>query len=287
MGESKQKMRAQKECFACLINQAKSWNPHIAEKYLATLHRNEDGSHSQPPPYLAIELYGRLAQDQGVKDLYKDIKLHCITKAHQLLENVNPSHFNPKEGLEFGALGNVIDYGSASNFEIHQFDFENERKNLEFACFDFEAFTQAIQKAKKIVVIGDNAGENLFDEIMIASLKTHYPQLEFFYFVRGYPIINDLTLSDLNHPYCKNIFSLAQVVDSGVRSPGFIYTQSTLEAQKIYDNADLIIAKGMGNYECMEESKDSRVFFLLKIKCQVVAKSLNLPAGKMVFKQNL
>ena len=78
---------------------------------------------------------------------------------------------------------------------------------------------------------------------MISSLIASYPHLKFYYFLRGYPIINDLPLKDLQNPYCQNIFSLAEVVDSGVRSPVFIYAQSFTKAREIYDDADLIIAK--------------------------------------------
>lgn len=278
-------MRAQKECFTCLLNQAKVWSEEVGESYLSTLPREKSGEGICPPPQIAIELYAKLAQNKGVQDLYANIKAECIAKAHDLTKDINPLLLTPKESIKLSALGNVIDYGSASSFEIQDFDFK--REVLDFVCFDFEAFEQKAKEAKTLLILADNAGENLFDEIMIASLKHHYPHLEFFYFVRGYPIINDLTLKDLEHPYSQKIFSLAQVVDSGVRSPGFIYSSITPNAKKIYDSADLIIAKGMGNYECMEDTKDQRVFFLLKIKCQVVANHLGFPLGKMIFKQNL
>lgn len=287
MGKSRQEVKAQKECFACLQDQARRWSENIAHSYVQTLKRDENGVSAFPPPYLAITLYSLLSQERGVQDLYEQIKLQCIKKTHKLLQGIDPLALSPKEGIEFAVMGNVIDYGSASSFEIENFDLQKEREKLEFACFEFEKFEQKLHNAKKIVILADNAGENLFDELMISSLIASYPHLKFYYFLRGYPIINDLTLKDLQNPYCQNIFSLAEVVDSGVRSPGFIYAQSLPKAREIYDDADLIIAKGMGNYECMEEHKDERVFFLLKIKCQVVAKHLNMPLGKMVFKQNL
>lgn len=288
MGKSRQKVKAQKECFTCLYNQAKVWSKSVGEEYLATILRDKNGnSPSLTPPHIAITLYEKLALNQGVKDLYKQIKQECIAKAYEITKGVDVQELNLKEGIEFGALGNVIDYGSASNFQINGFDFQKEREKLEFACFDFLEFQKRAQKAKTTLIIADNAGENLFDEILIQTLKTHFPSMSFYYFLRGEPIINDLTLQDLDNPYSQRIFSLAQVVSSGVRSPSFIYEHSTPQAQEIYNQADLIIAKGMGNFECMEEHKDPRVFFLFKIKCQVVANWLSLPLGKMVFKQNL
>lgn len=288
MGKGKQKVKAQKECFSCLYNQAKVWSEWVGEEYLATIPKDTNGtSPTLTPPHIAIQLYEKLAKNLGVKDLYKEIKQECIAKAYEITKGINALDLSLQEGIEFGALGNVIDYGSASNFQIHNFDFCKEREKLEFACFDFSEFQKLAKEAKSIVIIADNAGENLFDEIMIETLKAHFPSISFYYFLRGTPIINDLTLADLDNPYSQKIFSLAKVVDSGVKSPSFIYEHSTPQAQEIYNQADLIIAKGMGNFECMEEKKDERVFFLFKIKCQVVASWLSLPLGKMVFKQNL
>ncbi len=288
MGKGEQKVKAQKECFICLYNQAKVWSEKIGQEYLQKIPKDKNGnSVNLTPPHIAIKLYEKLAQERGVEDLYKQIKYDCITKAYDMLKGIDPLNISLKEGIIFGALGNVIDYGSALNFQINEFDLKKEREKLEFAHFDFETFQKRAKEAKNIIIIADNAGENLFDEIMIQTLKTYFPSLVFSYFLRGAPIINDLTLQDLGNPYSQKIFSLAQVVDTGVKSPSFIYANATAQAQEIYNQADLIIAKGMGNFECMEEQKDERVFFLFKIKCQVIANWLSLPLGKMVFKQNL
>ena len=133
-------------------------------------------------------------------------------------------------------------------------------------------------------MIGDNAGENEFDEILIIALNLLYPHLEIFYFVRGAEIINDITLSDLKHTDSA-IFTLAKVVDSGVMSPGFIESLASAEAKEIYHNADVILAKGMGNFESMENSakQDERIFLLFKIKCDVVKNYLQKNLGDFVF----
>ncbi|PAF47353.1 hypothetical protein BKH46_04535 [Helicobacter sp. 12S02634-8] len=244
-----------------------------------------------PPPRVAIDVYSTIASLTQNPDIYQSIKAACIQKARQITDQMrqNLPHFpTPLSrlvwALKAAALGNVIDYGSATHFDIHQYAFDMDC--LDFARFDLESFAACIESAKSLVYIGDNAGENLFDELLIETLKALYPELKIVYFVRGAPIINDITLKDLSIHAANRIFELCEVLDSGVPSPGFIYELANPLAQSAFDRADVILAKGMGNFECLESIKDSRIFLLFKIKCQVVAKFLDLPLGKMIFQQN-
>ncbi len=184
--------------------------------------------------------------------------------------------------IRISVLGNVLDYGAQMSFDLE----EQAQRILEvpFASFDLESFLCRLKSAKNLVMIGDNAGENEFDEILIIALNLLYPHLEIFYFVRGAEIINDITLSDLKHTDSA-IFTLAKVVDSGVMSPGFIESLASAEAKEIYHNADVILAKGMGNFESMENSakQDERIFLLFKIKCDVVKNYLQKNLGDFVF----
>lgn len=245
-----------------------------------------------PPPKIAIDVYEKIAYITGNKDIYAHIKTECIQKARAivniLLEN-KPLFENPKDELKWAiqvaALGNIIDYGSATKFNIHNETFDASR--LDFACFDLEAFSQKLENAKTLLYFADNAGENIFDEILISSIKSIYPSIHITYLTRENPIINDITLEDLiSHKECEKIFQLCEVKSSGVKSPGFIYKMANTQTQQLFDKADLIIAKGMGNFECMEDIPDERIFLLFKIKCEVVSRYLNIVLGKMVFRQN-
>lgn len=247
---------------------------------------------SSPPPKIAINVYEKIATITGNKDIYAHIKTECIQKARAmvdvLLQN-KPSFENPKDELQWAiqvaALGNVIDYGSATQFNIHNETFDISR--LDFACFDLEIFCHKLQNAKTLLYFADNAGENIFDEVLISTIKSLYPSICITYLTRGNPIINDITLEDLtSHKECKKIFDLCEVQSSGVRSPGFLYEMANPKTQQLFDDADLIIAKGMGNFECMEDIADERIFLLFKIKCKVVSRYLNIALGKMIFRQN-
>ena len=133
-----------------------------------------------------------------------------------------------------------------------------------------------------MVVLGDNAGEHCFDKVMIRILRERFPALEVDYFVRGRPIINDVTVAEAK---AIGMEEVAMIVDSGVDTPGFLIDRASLAARERYEAADLILAKGMGNFECMESWADARVFFLFKVKCGVVGRLVGEEIGALVCKE--
>lgn len=247
-----------------------------------------------PPTLLAVKVYEKIGAILKNPSPYQTLKKSSIATAREykkgFLEILSQKLAQEKcdelgiltYALKICVLGNILDYGAQCSFDLE----EESQKILSanFAYFDLEKFAQKLQKAKNLVFIGDNAGENEFDEILIVALKSLYPHLEIFYFVRGAEIINDITLQDLKKSDSR-LFALCRVVDSGVLSPGFIESLANTEAKKIYHNADVVLAKGMGNFESMEKvaRSDSRIFFLFKIKCEVVRRFLQKNLGDFVF----
>lgn len=246
-----------------------------------------------PPTMLAVPVYDEICKALNTTAPYAQIKQQNICKARfykqQFLESLQDKLQNNAKTskiLEFAiricVLGNVLDYGAQEQFDLE----EQAQKILQlpFAIFDLESFMCGLVKAKNLVIIGDNAGENEFDEILIDALQILYPYLKIFYFVRGAEIINDITLADLKDTDSR-ILNLVEVVDSGVMSPGFIESLATKKARDIYKEADLILAKGMGNFESMESvaRQDKRIFLLFKIKCNVVKNYLRQNLGDFVF----
>lgn len=243
-----------------------------------------------PPTLLAVFVYEKIAKILQNDNPYKALKEKSITQARGIKESLLAQipQKSDLQKLDFGiccaVLGNVMDYGAQESFDIKV---ELKRlHNFSFAFFEIESFLKKLKDSKKLLYIGDNAGENELDEILIQVCKEINPKLEITYFTRGVDIINDITMQDLKESDSK-LFSLYNVVNSGVLSPGFIESLASGEAQEIYQNADLILAKGMGNFESMEAKKDSRVYFLFKIKCDVVASFLGKNLGDFVFKNNI
>lgn len=283
-------MTIQNECISCIAAQSRRVCEAIeADETLSTAiityveSQLETADFTLSPPIIATPLYEEMARLANTNDLYDEQKRHASLQAKNYLpfleETIQRSN-NPFIAiLKTAVVGNVIDLAAEVSFDLHEAIMSVFHTS--FAHDDSEALHIALKNAKSVLYIGDNAGEHLFDGLAIRSLQQLYPHIDFSYMVRGNPIINDVTLKEA---YEAEIDKICRVVDSGVPTPGFVYELSSDEAKNLFDNADLIIAKGMGNYECMTPQKRENICFLLKVKCSVVADSLDKNVGDIICK---
>jgi uncharacterized protein with ATP-grasp and redox domains len=281
-------MKIQTECIGCIAAQSRrvceaihadeALSRHITD-HVDTALRNADFTLS--PPVLAAPLYEAMAQIAGKADLYDVQKAHATEQAREYLpylrEMIERSDDPLIATLKTAVVGNVIDLAAEVSFDLH--DAIASVFDTPFASDDSESLRKALEKAKTLLYIGDNAGEHVFDALAIETLKKLYPGLEITYAVRGNPIINDVTMKEALEADMNGICTLC---DSGVPTPGFVYELATSEARNLFDTADLIIAKGMGNYECMTPLRRNGICFLLKVKCSVVSASLGRAIGDIV-----
>lgn len=283
-------MTIQQECIGCIIAQSNRVCNAINAShelraqitgYVENALQNSDFTLS--PPVIAAPLYEQMAVLAGKIDLYEEQKAHASSQASHYLpflrETIKNANHPFTALLKTAVVGNVIDLAAEVHFDLHHsiasvFD-------TPFAHDDSKLLEKTISEAKTLLYIGDNAGEHLFDGLAIESLKELYPSLKITYMVRGNPIINDVTMKEAQEAH---IDSLCTLIDSGVPTPGFVYEYASIEAQSLFDSADIIIAKGMGNYECMSPVKRKNICFLLKVKCSVVARSLGREIGDIICK---
>ena len=277
-------------CVDCIINQAERVGKtlQLDEKTARTLvdtarRMSENFSFSKTPPEVATPVYEKMAEILHVQDIYENVKKVSTQKALSFLPLLHADLEKSKEkfltALKIAVAGNVIDLAS----EV-MFDLESELEKIfhtEFAIDDHGHLEALLAKASKIVILGDNVGEHVFDKVFIQTLKELFPNLHIFYFVRGRPIINDVTLKEAKE---IGLHEVCEVIDSGVPTPGFVYEQASKEAQRLFREADVVISKGMGNYECLSPSFKSPIAFLLKVKCTVVAASLGKEVGDIICK---
>ncbi len=283
-------MTISSECVTCIINQSVKVSNAIhadeilSNKLISTVKMmSKDFSFSDTPPEIAAYVYEEMAVIANKYDLYDEVKEHSTQKAKSFLplleEKLKSSDNKLLTATKIAVAGNVIDLAA----EV-EFDLEDELEKIfhtEFSHNDFDIFETKLKNAKDVLVIGDNVGEHIFDYLYIKTLKELYPHVAFTYMVRGNPIINDVTIKEAKEAGFDKICSL---IDSGVNTPGFVYARATKEAQGLFDNADLVISKGMGNYECMSPSHKENICFLLKVKCSVVAASLAKEIGDIICK---
>jgi len=139
--------------------------------------------------------------------------------------------------------------------------------------FDYDEFKTSLKKAEKILYILDNAGEIVFDMILIEEINK-----EIVCAVREKPIINDVTLEDAGQVQLERV---AKVISSGSDIPGTVVSNCSDEFLKHYQEADIIISKGQGNFETLTD-KDKKIFFIFKAKCPVVTAQLGCNLGDNV-----
>lgn len=281
-------MTIQQECIGCIIAQSERVCDAIHAD--ATLRKSivgyvetalQDADFTLSPPVIAAPLYEEMAKLANTTDLYEQQKRHASEQAETyipfLKETIQHSDDPFIATLKTAVVGNVIDLAAEVSFDLH--DAIASVFTTPFELDNTEELRKALGNAKNLLYIGDNAGEHIFDRLTILSLQKLFPEVVFTYMVRGNPIINDVTLKEA---FEAGIEEVCQVISSGVPTPGFVYALASSDAQAMFDTADLILAKGMGNYECMTPQRRINVCFLLKVKCSVVARSLNREIGDIV-----
>lgn len=286
-------MKLHEHCLTCIYDQTK--------RVCQLLHLSDEQAHAiehlahrqiqlfdmnQNPPINAAPLYEAMAELLNVDDLYAEFKKDSSLKAKAFLplceEKIRTSSHKLFEATKTAVAGNVIDLAA-----VMLYDLEEELEKIyhtSFAIDDFEALETQLEKTKTLVYLADNAGEEIFDKLYIQTIKALFPIIEVYYFVRGRPIINDLTCKDA---LASKMDEVAMIVDSGVPTPGLALEFINEEARLIFEKAECIISKGMGNYECLGETKGLPIFFLFKVKCNVVAQAVGAQLGSIVCKKGI
>jgi uncharacterized protein with ATP-grasp and redox domains len=283
-------MLIQEECIGCIINQSRrvadaiKANAVLANALTSKVQElSKEFSFEQSPPEIAADVYEMMAEMAQMEDLYAEIKdistQKALTFIPHLKEKLSTCHNKLYTATKIAVAGNVIDLAAQVEFDLNAelaqiFD-------TDFAHDDFAQLEEKLSHAKSVLIIGDNVGEHIFDYLYIETLKELYLNCEFYYMVRGNPIINDVTIKEAK---AAGFDTLCHLVDSGVNTPGFAYNRANKASQELFDSVDLVITKGMGNYECLSNTHRKNLCFLLKVKCEVVARSLGQNLGDIICK---
>ena len=237
---------------------------------------------SVTPVRLTAAIHRLIQSESGIEDLYRNLKEKSNRQAMSLLPEVYRVLDNAEDPLltaaRFAIAGNVIDYGGTGII----FDLEKtlaECQTLAFGIDDFERLRADLAAAKRVVYVGDNAGEIVFDRLFIEEVKK-FSAPEIVYIVRGRPILNDVTLEDARLVAMPDV---VRVVSSGGDGPGCELDRVTPEVRELFQTADLIVSKGQGNYEALS-GQPYPIYFLLKVKCSVIAGDIGAHRGDSVVK---
>lgn len=224
------------------------------------------------PPHMATVIHRMIRKRTGCSDPYREIKRRSNQAAEALFPSIREtvrSSQNPFEmAVRIGMAGNSIDFGVPSQPKDSELP-EIIKNALSCKIFGEQPkkLQAAIENADSILILGDNAGEIVFDRLLLEEL----PLDRCTYVVRGAPILNDVTLEDARE---VGLTEMLEVIDNGADVPGTVLEFCSNEFVKRFDEAELIIAKGQGNYETLSEVARGNLFFLFKAKCPVIARHI-------------
>jgi uncharacterized protein with ATP-grasp and redox domains len=228
-------------------------------------------------PEIQRELSIKFSSISGIDDPFTEEKAKSNRLASELYREWKPKlteSDHPFElALRLSIAGNIMDYGAGNSFDIYKTI--DKVISATFAIDHSNQLKQQILKAKSILYLADNAGEIVFDKLFLETIG--HPDVTIA--VRGGRALNDATFQDAE---AAGIDSVAKVISNGFDAPSTVLGQCSEEFLAVYHSADLIISKGQGNLEGLIHEKDPRIFFLLMVKCDVMAEMLNVKKGSFV-----
>lgn len=198
-------------------------------------------------------------------EIKKDFNRFMLDIEHTLEEKIRSSADPLEKALLYARIGNYIDFAALSNVnqETALTLLENNSDSLDQE--EYSIFLKELNSAKRLVYITDNCGEIVLDKLAIKILKETYPDLDITILVRGYPVINDATMEDAEE---IGLTDLVKVIDNGSNVAGTWIPGINQTARELLENADMIIAKGQGNFETMNDC-GLNVYYLFLCKCDL------------------
>ncbi len=205
-----------------------------------------------------------------VKRESNDLAMKIYPEVKRIVEN---SDDPLRTAIRVAIAGNIIDFGAMLDFDLEKTIKEVLKKK--FAYDDYSLFVEKLDGAHSILYFFDNAGEIVFDKLLIEEIKK-IKDVKITAVVKAGPIINDATEEDLKYVALDSLVEEVRYLSNGERG----YERNSEEVGRWIKEHDLIISKGQGNYEGLSEW--TGIFYMLMIKCNVIAEDLNGKIGDIV-----
>lgn len=278
-------MQTYLECYPCILRQAieasrmvgatEAQQRIIVNKTLDILKHIPDGT---TPPAIGSRVHRLVREVTGKDDPYESVKGASTSKALGMVSELRSLIDSSKDQLEtalrISIAGNIIDFGVNKDYDL--WEVVNRVLTQDFAINDLALLRKQLAMVDSVLFISDNAGETVFDRLLIERLPVPVT-----YVVRGGPVINDATYQDAVD---AGIDQVAEVIDNGTRIAGTILSECSPAFQARFNSAGLILAKGMGNYETLSTTPGP-IFFLLQVKCAVISSDIGAPEGSIIVKR--
>lgn len=276
-------MRVNSFCAACLWDKQlhKSDDPaYLAEvRQIIDTRKDEDTA-----PYLVYlfnrayeRRFGKTEPYKRVKQKYNDV---VLSMENEIRRKIESSSDPLAASIAYARIGNYIDFGAMNQIDGDTFlallgDAGLRGRDLQ----TYEAFLLQCKNASRFLLIADNCGEIVLDKLFLEQLHTVFPKMALSVMVRGAEVLNDVTIEDAKY---AGIDQLASLVSNGSSVAGTIYGMLQEEAKEAIDSADVILAKGQGNYESLC-GQGRHIFYSLLCKCRLFTDRFEVPELTGVF----
>ncbi|MDA8169538.1 MAG: ARMT1-like domain-containing protein [Nitrospiraceae bacterium] len=282
-------MKVQLDCFPCFLRQVvialrlctkdKELEERVIKSVLPEVERTDM---SKSPAHTTTFIHRKIRQMLGT-DPFREVKHeyneHALGLYPSLMDRIKNSPDPLLTSARLAIAGNIIDFGIFSSVDIES---TVERAlNGPIEADDYPAFRKAVDASHDILYLADNAGEIVFDRMLIETLNGFGKCVTVA--VKGSPVLNDATIEDAGQ---AGITGLCEVVDNGSDCIGTILDMTSKEFNRIFDNSGLVISKGQGNFETLMNERREKIFFLFQSKCDVVSRELGVPLKSMLLKEH-
>lgn len=281
-------MQTYLDCYACFLRQAlsaarmagasKAQQQVVIDKTLALLQALPSG---QTSPEIAYGVHRIVREVAKHGDPYREAKVRSTREALVLYPRLKTLLIESADPLEtavrLSIAGNIIDFGPSDHIQDLGTTVERVLA-IPFAIDHLARLRGALETAGWVLYLADNAGETVFDRILIETLSVPVT-----YVVKGGPTLNDATLADAlaaGVDVCA-----ADIITNGADAPGTILGLCSDKFREVFESAPVIIAKGQANYETLSTA-GPRVFCLLQAKCPVIGRDLGVGVGDIVVRQS-
>lgn len=280
-------MRAELECLTCIARQALraarlATDDPILQRHILnqTLLEIPGMDLSQSPAVLSRCAFRYAREIGGNPDPYRTLKREqndAVLAMEQEMEAMIRCSDNPLlTSLKLAAAGNIIDLGIFTHHEIDVADSIRSTMNTPFAVDHTKLFVNELQDARTLLYFLDNAGEIVFDKLLIRELQR---RVQVTVVVKGAPIINDVCREDAEQVGLDRVCKIMDTGEDFVGAPPALLPDALKSRMR---TTDIILGKGQGNYETLD-SYEGNVYLLLRAKCDVVAKHLGVSLGDAAF----
>ncbi|MFW5856701.1 MAG: damage-control phosphatase ARMT1 family protein [Planctomycetota bacterium] len=284
-------MKALPDCIPCMFKQALNTvrattdDPAVEQAVLQRLAGVvETLKMDDTPAGVSQNVYRVIAEVTGETDPYREQKAASNREALQVLPELEALVKDADDPLlaaiHLAAVGNIIDMGIGAG---HDFDIQRDvRPMLEtpLAVEHVADFRADLAKARQVLFLCDNAGEIVFDRVFIEQIRACGPSVTAS--VKSGPVINDALMEDAE---TAGLPAVATVIETGSDDIGVNWSRCSDQFRAAYDAADVVVSKGQGNFETVS-GQPGNVYFLLKAKCECVARALGVQFGDIVFEHS-